>query len=290
MPSLPPIPAPLKKLFNTFPLTTYGSNLPPQRSIAAFGSDPLLFTWLDPASDTTSPTTTPSPTAPIISPAAERSDPGRIFDPRCLAVALLLRALGTDVRIVGANAHASAEGLPLLINGAAGAGMGEKDLPRGTVGREGLEKWARGLEGGEKEKGDDKEDEGIRALVEGPVRRLWLYTMFLDGNGRRKVGGRYFPLLKQEAVEELTLSTPVIDGPGILAEGKQALQAIDAWILGQAEWEERNFLQVTVEAYASLLLKGGGEGGKMVEHLEGLRRLVARVEVLRAEYGGKDGR
>ncbi|KAH9871515.1 hypothetical protein IAQ61_005694 [Plenodomus lingam] len=214
------VPAPIKHLFDKFPLQTYAANGLPQRAPRQRDVH-VLYVF-----------------------AGEES---RSFHPACLKWEAYLRFNKIPFRIARSNNHASPSGsLPFLLPAQTDGKPQSQPVPSAK-----LQRWAMlnsGMEGGIQEPGDIRY-EAYLSLIEHRIRRAWLYTIYLSPPNSPPSTPLYIlptttnPLvrlslahsLRQAATSQLLLHTPTIHPSTLLAQADEAFAALDA-LLGQDSW------------------------------------------------------
>ncbi|CAK4032228.1 Hypothetical predicted protein [Lecanosticta acicola] len=272
--SLPPT---VKRIFDKFPLVTYEANPLPIRSpknreehvLHVFGSE-------------------------------EGVREGRpSFNPGCLRWQTFLKLAGVEFKTVASNNHASPSGvLPFLLP-AAQDGKAQEPVPAGNK----MKKWVV-KEGKKVEESSDLRVEAYMALIEGRVRKAWLYQLYLTPQNSDLVRKLYvspcsrMPLvqmtiashLRSAAEAELIKSagTNVVSALDLIRDAEEALHALSQ-LLGEGEWffgqSRPGFFDATVFAYTHLILDDAlgwkqnelkdalGKHANLVRHRERIREM-----------------
>ncbi|KAF7125559.1 hypothetical protein CNMCM5793_001819 [Aspergillus hiratsukae] len=241
------VPAPIKRIFDQFPLVTYPSNdLPHHSGTGQRGN--RLFVFTDPAS-------------------ARRGRPS--FNPQCLKWQAYLRFVGIDLEIVPSNNHASPTGaLPFLLPA----------LPAGTtapIPSHKLQKWAIEQVHCEEEQQLDVRFEVYASLLDHRIRNAWLYMLYLDPKNFEAVARRLYVgpstsncavrtalamQLQHAAREELLKTSAYVDVIALEADAADAFEALST-LLGDNEYfferPHPGLFDASVFAYTHLILDEG---------------------------------
>ncbi|KAL2795079.1 hypothetical protein BJX66DRAFT_175480 [Aspergillus keveii] len=213
------VPAPVKRVFDRFPLVTYPSNeLPHCAWPKRHGNRLFVFTDAE---------------------GARRGRPS--FNPQCLKWQAYLRFVGIDFELVPSNNHASPSGvLPFLLPA----------LPVGTsapIPSGKLQKWAIEEVHCEEEQQLNLRFEVYSSLLDNRIRNAWLYHLYLNRENFEAVARRLYvdpstadPIvrtvlasqLQQAARDELLKSSPYIDASALEAEAAEAFEALST-LLGE---------------------------------------------------------
>ncbi|KAF2432434.1 hypothetical protein EJ08DRAFT_677645 [Tothia fuscella] len=215
------------------------------------------------------------------------------FNPGCLRWQAYLVSQGIKFHVVPSNNHASfPHSLPLVASHPHAGGPFAQPI----ITSEGLGKWA-------KKSGEmGMKEDAFMALVDGPVRRAWLFSMYMTPNFEKLTVPCYIdahtssPIirlfsareLRQAAQAELLKYKPVIDERAIYSDAEDAFQALDSYFSRREEGTKpTTLLDAAVFAYTYLLLELAEDGwadrrlADMVRGLEGLR---AHKEEIRKGY------
>ncbi|ODH17278.1 hypothetical protein ACO22_06279 [Paracoccidioides brasiliensis] len=245
----PSVPAPIKCVFDKFPLRTYPPTELPQR-IPRQSDKNSLFVF----------TTTKGarPGAPS-------------FNPQCLKWQAYLKFVGIPFETVASNNHASPTGsLPFLLPALSSAATsGDPPLP---VPSNKIQKWAL-------EQTHVKDDPQLSSrfdvymsLLDHRVRNAWIYTFYIDNQNFNNIGRKLYidpstsntivramlaHQLQQAARDELLKSSSFVDVDDLEAEAKSAFQALST-LLGEDYHFfgnlEPGLFDASVFAYTHLLL------------------------------------
>ncbi|KAJ5147196.1 uncharacterized protein N7443_001209 [Penicillium atrosanguineum] len=238
------VPAPIKRLFDRFPLTTYPPNDLPQRSPSR-RQDNQLYVFSDAKS-------------------ARHGRPS--FNPQCLKWQAYLKFVGIDFEVTPSNNHASPTGaLPFLLPA----------LPAGAPGpipSHKLQKWAIEQVHCEEEQQLNLRFEVYASLLDHRLRNAWLYMLYLDSENFEAVARRLYVIpattntivrlalgiqLQQAARDELLKTSKYIDAADLEGDAKSAFEALSA-LLGEDEHffgrSKPGLFDASVFAYTHLIL------------------------------------
>ncbi|EAW07514.1 putative mitochondrial outer membrane protein (Sam35) [Aspergillus clavatus NRRL 1] len=241
------VPTPIKRIFDQFPLVTYGPNDLPYRSgLERRGN--RLFVFTDPAR-------------------ARRGRPS--FNPQCLKWQAYLRFVGIDVETVPSNNHASPTGaLPFLLPA----------LPAGTsspIPSSKLQKWAIEQVHCEEEQQLNLRFEVYGSLLDHRIRNAWLYTLYLDQENFTAVARRLYVdpstsnfavraalsmQLQNAARDELLKTSAYVDAAALEADAADAFEALSALLGDNLHFFDRpnpGLFDASVFAYTHLILDEG---------------------------------
>ncbi|BCR86443.1 putative mitochondrial outer membrane protein (Sam35) [Aspergillus chevalieri] len=241
------VPAPIKRIFDRFPLTTYPPNdLPERTGTNAQGN--RLFIFTDAAS-------------------ARRGRPS--FNPQCLKWQAYLKFVGIDFEIVPSNNHASPTGaLPFVLPA----------LPLNThvpIPASKVQKWAIEQVHCEEEQQLDVRFDVYASLLDHRIRNAWLYALYLDPENFDAVARRLYVKpattssvvrsalsiqLQQAAGDELLKSYKYIDVSDLEAEADNAFEALSTLLGNQQNFFDRpkpGLFDASVFAYTHLILDDG---------------------------------
>ncbi|EKG15613.1 hypothetical protein MPH_07048 [Macrophomina phaseolina MS6] len=275
--SITTVPAPVKRLFDKFPLVTYPANELPHRAPHERQRPQLyIFTTED---------------------GARRGDPS--FNPSCLKWQAYFKFSGVDFATVASSNHASPSGaLPFLLPGGANASILDQPhvVPSGK-----LQKWVMDNAGAPVEEPADDRFEAYMSLLDHNIRRAWLYTLYLTRNFDAIAQPLYIDRSSSNAVvrasiardlraaarTELLKHGAVIDAETIYSEAEDALRALES-ALGADKWffaaGRPGLFDASVFAYTHLLLAQdfGGAGGwaktRLGDAVRARQRLVRHQE------------
>ncbi|KAF4308299.1 hypothetical protein GTA08_BOTSDO03800 [Botryosphaeria dothidea] len=284
--SITTVPAPVKRLFDKFPLVTYAANELPHRAPRERQRPQLyIFTTED---------------------GAQRGEPS--FNPSCLKWQAYFKFSRVDFVTVASSNHASPSGaLPFLLPGGANASILDQPhvVPSGK-----LQKWVTENASTPVEEPDDDRFEAYMSLLDHNVRRAWLYTLYLTRNFDAVAQPLYIDRTSSNAVVRATIARElraaaqtellkhgaVIDAETIHSEAEDALRALesalgtDKWFFGAAR---PGLFDASVFAYTHLLLAqelgsaGGWAKTRLGDAVRARQRLVRHQErVFEAYFQG----
>ncbi|KAJ5682488.1 hypothetical protein N7462_005653 [Penicillium macrosclerotiorum] len=238
------VPAPIKLLFDQFPLTTYPANDLPQRAPSR-RHDNQLFVFSDAAS-------------------ARRGRPS--FNPQCLKWQAYLKFVGIDFEITPSNNHASPTGaLPFLLPA----------LPTDTtttIPSNKLQKWAIEQVHCEEEQQLNLRFEVYASLLDQRIRNAWLYMLYLDEQNFEAVARRLYVIpsttnslvrgalafqLQHAAREELLKTSQYIDVASLEGDAGNAFEALSSLLGADEHFFGRpnpGLFDASVFAYTHLIL------------------------------------
>ncbi|KAB8073145.1 hypothetical protein BDV29DRAFT_140554 [Aspergillus leporis] len=266
------VPAPIKRIFDQFPLVTYPPNDLPQRSSSSRSGN-RLFVFTDAAG-------------------ARHEKPS--FNPQCLKWQAYLKFVGIDFEIVSSNNHASPSGaLPFLLPA----------LPisnNAPIPSSKLQKWAIEQVHCEEEQQLDLRFEVYASLLDHRLRNAWLYTLYLNRENFSYVARRLYvnpstsnPLvraalatqLQQAARDELLKSCQFIDVSALEAEADDAFEALSTLLGSNEHFFGRStpgLFDASVFAYTHLILDEGmgWKWNRLAELLQKHTNLVQHRERL----------
>ncbi|OQO06693.1 hypothetical protein B0A48_08480 [Cryoendolithus antarcticus] len=242
------LPAPVKRVFDRFPLITYEENELPLRSAAREDGNVLhVFTTVEEGQ-----TGTPS------------------YNPGCLRWQAYLRFAGVEFRTVASSNHASPSGiLPFLMPAVQSPGKQRQAIPSSKI-----KKWTSKYATGSVGEPSDKRYEAYMSLLETAIRKAWLYQLYISPENAKVVHKLYVapcstnPLvqasisynLRQAAETELAKSSysGTISETNIFSDAEDAFAALDS-LLGSTEWyfEAPSMLDAALFAYTHLILDEG---------------------------------
>ncbi|KAE8167172.1 hypothetical protein BDV40DRAFT_187954 [Aspergillus tamarii] len=266
------VPAPIKRIFDQFPLVTYSSNDLPQRGSSSRTGN-RLFVFTDAAG-------------------AKSHKPS--FNPQSLKWQAYLRFVGIEFDIVPSNNHASPTGaLPFLLPA----------LPvnnNAPIPSNKLQKWAIEQVHCEEEQQLNLRFEVYASLLDHRIRNAWLYTLYLDNENFSAVARRLYVdpstsnslvratlavQLQQAARDELLKTSQYIDVGALEAEADDAFEALSTLLGNNEHFFERSspgLFDASVFAYTHLILdKGmGWKRNRLAELLQKHENLVQHRERL----------
>ncbi|KAF2809068.1 uncharacterized protein BDZ99DRAFT_521534 [Mytilinidion resinicola] len=244
-PSIFTVPAPIKRLFDRFPLTTYPANELPARSPRNRHQN-VLYIFATPSG-------------------AVSGAPS--YNPSCLKWQTYLKFSDVDFRLVASNNHASPSGaLPFLLPSTHDTAKPASPIPSGK-----LQKWALEKRKRRVEEPEDMRYEAYLSLLDHLIRKAWLYTLYLTPNFTSIAEPLYvLPIstnsmvrlttayeLRKAAEIELLKNSVVIDAETLYTDAEEALGALET-VLGDQDWffgaKEPGLFDASVFAYTHLLL------------------------------------
>ncbi|PLB35020.1 putative mitochondrial outer membrane protein (Sam35) [Aspergillus candidus] len=266
------VPAPIKRIFDQFPLITYSPNELPQSAWATQHGN-RLFVFADPGS-------------------ARRGRPS--FNPQCLKWQAYLKFVGIDFDLVPSTNHASPTGaLPFLLP--AHPVGGNTPIPSGK-----LQKWAIEQVHCEEEQQLNLRFEVYASLLDNRLRNAWLYALYLDQANFNAVARRIYVepsttnglvraalsfQLQQAARDELLKTAEYIDASALEAGAGEALEAL-ATLLGDDQHffgrPHPGLFDASVFAYTHLILdeRMGWKRNRLGQLLQQHENLVQHRERL----------
>ncbi|OJJ49933.1 hypothetical protein ASPZODRAFT_1071954 [Penicilliopsis zonata CBS 506.65] len=241
------VPAPIKRIFDRFPLVVYPANDLPQSRDSEFRGN-RLFVFTDAAG-------------------SRRGRPS--FNPQCLKWQAYLKFVGIEFETVPSTNHASPTGaLPFLL----------PTLPPGTINpipSTKLQKWAIEQVHCEEEQQLNIRFEVYASLLDHRIRNAWLYALYLDTDNFNAVARKLYvnptttntavrmvlaAQLQQAARDELLKSCTYIDVNDLEAEAANAFEALSNLLGDHTHFFDRpnpGLFDASVFAYTHLLLDEG---------------------------------
>ncbi|RJE18563.1 Mitochondrial outer membrane protein [Aspergillus sclerotialis] len=238
------VPAPIKRVFDKFPLVILPSNDLPRRSNTSQNGN-KLFVFTDRTG-------------------AKHGRPS--FNPQCLKWQAYLKFVGIDFNIVPSNNHASPTGaLPFLT----------PSLPVGgntAIPSNKLQKWAIEEVHCEEEQQLNSRFEVYASLLDSRIRNAWLYTLYLDNENFNAVARRLYvdpsttnsivrsalsAQLQQAARTELLKQSHYIDADDLIVEAGNAFEALSTLLSDNQYFFGRpkpGLFDAEVFAYTHLIL------------------------------------
>ncbi|KAK5170108.1 uncharacterized protein LTR77_004692 [Saxophila tyrrhenica] len=242
------VPAPLKRIFDRFPLVTYAENDAPLRAPTARDTHGLhIFTT---ASD------------------ARNGRPS--FNPACLKWQTFLKIAGAPFHAVASSNHASPSGsLPFLLPTAADQATTPAPIPSSK-----LRRWVNAQSGANKSQEPlDVRGDAYPSLLEDGVRKAWLYQLYINPANAALVDRLYVSpcssnifvrmttshQLQQAAQHELSKASAsnTIHEADVLQEAAASFEALstlldsDEWFFGR---DGPGLFDASVFAYTHLIL------------------------------------
>ncbi|EKV06237.1 Mitochondrial outer membrane protein (Sam35), putative [Penicillium digitatum] len=238
------IPAPLKRLFDKFPLTNYPANEIPQR-FRPHDNVNQLYVFAD----------------------ASGVRHGRpSFNPQCLKWQAYLKFVGIDFEITSSNNHASPNGsLPFLL----------PSLPADSsnpIPSHKIQKWAIEQVHCEEEQQLNLRFEVYASLLDNRIRSAWLYMLYLDSENFDAVARRLYVnpttsnslvraalchQLQQAARDELLKTSRYIDAAALEGDASSAFEALSTLLGKDQHFFGRStpgLFDASVFAYTQLIL------------------------------------
>ncbi|KAJ5291692.1 mitochondrial outer membrane protein (Sam35) [Penicillium angulare] len=246
--SLFTVPAPIKRLFDKFPLTTYPANDIPQRSPSRRHIT-QLFIFSDPVN-------------------AHRGRPSH--NPLCLKWQAYLKFVGIDFELTPSTNHASPTGaLPFLLPAASGASTPDV-IPSSHI-----QKWAIEQVHCEEEQQLNLRFAVYASLIDHRIRNAWLYMLYLDSDNFEAVARRLYVVpsttnylvrtvlgldLQKAARGELLKTSRYIDVADLEADAGNAFEALSS-LLGEDDHffgrPNPGLFDASLFAYTHLILDDG---------------------------------
>ncbi|CAI7647882.1 hypothetical protein PCG10_000782 [Penicillium crustosum] len=238
------VPAPIKRLFDKFPLTTYPANEIPQR-LRPHDNVNQLYVFTD----------------------ASGVRHGRpSFNPQCLKWQAYLKFVGIDFEITSSNNHASPNGsLPFLLPSL--PADSSRPIPSHKI-----QKWAIEQVHCEEEQQLNLRFEVYASLLDNRIRSAWLYMLYLDSENFDAVARRLYVnpttsnsavraalahQLQQAARDELLKTSRYIDAAALESDAGNAFEALST-LLGEDEHffgrPNPGLFDASVFAYTQLIL------------------------------------
>ncbi|RAL07168.1 putative mitochondrial outer membrane protein (Sam35) [Aspergillus homomorphus CBS 101889] len=266
------VPAPVKRIFDRFPLVIYPANDLPHCSWSNQQGN-RLFVFTDAAG-------------------ARHGRPS--FNPQCLKWQAYLRFAGIDFDIIPSSNHASPTGaLPFLL----------PSLPIGNtapIPSNKLQKWAIEQVHCEEEQQLNMRFEVYASLLDHRIRNAWLYALYIDSENFDAVARRLYvdpsttnPIvraalavqLQQAARVELLKTSSFIDAGALEAEAGEAFEALSTLLGDSLHFFDRpnpGLFDASVFAYTHLILdeKMGWKRDRLAQLLRRHENLVQHRERL----------
>ncbi|KMP03004.1 hypothetical protein DIZ76_012746 [Coccidioides immitis] len=277
---IPSVPAPIKRVFDKFPLKTYPANAIPSRSLPD-SSEHRLYVFSNARG-------------------CKQSAPSH--NPQCLKWQAYLKFSGIRFRIISSNNHASPTGsLPFLLPGAQSSGSSEALNP---IPSNKLQRWTVEQLGIKEEEPTDMRFDAYSSLLDHRLRNAWLYTLYLDPLNFSSVARKLYvnPFtanflvrmaiateLQDAARKELLKRSPYIDVDDLMAEANNAFESLSI-LLGSNLFffnrETPGLFDASVFAYTHLILdeKLGWKHNPLEMHLRRYDNLVKHRQRLLEAY------
>lgn len=240
------LPAPLRHIFDTFPLVTYEESQPPQRVFKDRASH-ILHLFVSPK---------PSANGSVLSP-----------NPACLKWQAYLTIKGISFQVASSSNHASPSGALPYLQPALASEKEPKPLP---IVASKIQRWMES-QGAQIEEQDIRLD-AYMALVDHNIRNAWLYYLYVNDANFAAVASKIYiePVssskfvrlfltsqLKEAAKEQLLKTKSFIDEDEISSAADVAFQSLDA-LLGNDEYfsktSEPGLFDCSVFAYTYPIL------------------------------------
>ncbi|PGH17595.1 hypothetical protein AJ80_04774 [Polytolypa hystricis UAMH7299] len=277
----PSVPAPVKRVFDRFPLATYPPNDVPRR-LSNPQHEHRLYVFID----------------------ARGAKHGRpSYNPHCLKWQAYLKFIGINFTIIPSNNHASPTGaLPFLLPAASSSGVSADHLV--PVPSTKLQKWAIEQMHVEEEQQLSIRFDVYASLLDHRIRNAWLYTFYLDQRNFDAIARKFYVnsstsniivrailarQLQQAAKDELLKTSSYIDVDDIEMEACNAFDALST-LLGPDEHffgrQTPGLFDASVFAYTHLLLDDslGWQRNALGKHLSKLENLVQHRQRLLEMY------
>ncbi|KAI9367809.1 hypothetical protein BJX61DRAFT_268085 [Aspergillus egyptiacus] len=265
------VPAPVKRVFDRFPLQTYAANDLPHCALSTRRGN-RLFVFVDAGG-------------------ARRGRPS--FNPQCLKWQAYLKFVGIEFEVVPSNNHASPSGvLPFLLPALP---VGSGPIPSSK-----LQKWAIEEVHCEEEQQLNTRFEVYSSLLDTRIRNAWLYSLYLNHENFNAVARPLYvnptttnsavrcviaSQLQQAARDELLKISPYIDASALEAEAAEAFEALSALLGNKLHFFDRphpGLFDASVFAYTHLILdqKMGWKYNRLEQLLRQHENLVKHRERL----------
>ncbi|KAJ4290464.1 hypothetical protein N0V90_010681 [Kalmusia sp. IMI 367209] len=239
------VPAPIKQLFDRFPLQTYAANDLPQRA----------------------PRNRDAHTLYVFATEKGAAEGAPSYNPACLKWQAYLNFSDIDFQIASSNNHASPSGvLPFLLPASTDTSKSPPPVPSGKLQRWGMDNSSTAIE----EPGDLRY-EAYLSLLDHRIRRAWLYSIYLSSNSTSLAEPLYIlptstnPFvrlkiareLRQAAENELLKFSAIIDAEELHKQAEEAFEALEA-ALGEDSWffgaTKPGLFDASVFSYTHLLM------------------------------------
>ncbi|OQO09906.1 hypothetical protein B0A48_04260 [Cryoendolithus antarcticus] len=271
------LPAPVKRVFDRFPLVTCEENGAPLRSASQDSGNILhLFTTVE---------------------EARKGRPS--YNPGCLRWQAYLRFAGVEFRTAVSSNHASPTGILPFFMPAAGSPTAQRQVVPSNK----MKKWTSTHAARSVNEPSDMRYEAYMSLLESAIRKAWLYQLYLTPANAALVHKLYVapcssnPLvqastsysLRQAAEAELAKSSysGAISEMDIFSDAEDAFAALSG-LLGSAMWffEAPSMLDAALFAYTHLILEEGMAWGdnKLGDMMEKHKFLVAHRDRVLSDY------
>ncbi|KUL88642.1 hypothetical protein ZTR_05118 [Talaromyces verruculosus] len=272
------VPAPVKRIFDKFPLTTYeAEELPGNVHTSGSSERNRLFVFIDPKQAATG--------APS-------------FNPQCLRWQAYLKFVGIDFDLIPSNNHASPTGaLPFLYPALPAA-------TRSPIPSNKLQKWAIEQVHCEEEQQLNIRFDVYASLIDHRIRNAWLHQLYLNELNFNQVARKRYidPATSSSAVQtalavqlqsaardELLKYSDYIDVDTLEADADSAFEALSI-LLGDNEYfynrSQPGLFDANVFAYTHLILDEnmGWKYNQLAHSLSKYENLVRHREALLQRY------
>ncbi|KAJ4984559.1 mitochondrial outer membrane protein [Stagonosporopsis vannaccii] len=276
------VPAPIKQLFDRFPLVTYSTNDLPQRAPRQRDAHVLhIFTTNE---------------------GALKGSPS--YNPACLKWQAYLKFSNIEHQLAASSNHASPSGaLPFLLPAQPDTTKHVQPVPSGK-----LQRWTMNNSETAVEEPGDLRYEAYLSLLDHRIRRAWLYSIYLSANFTSIAEPLYIlptssnPFVRLTIARELRLAaekellkfSAIVSAETLYNQAEEAFTALDS-LLGDDAWffgaEGPGLFDASVFAYTHLLLDDQlGKGWldtRLRDTLMSRQRLVAhRNKILGGFFPG----
>ncbi|CAO2655137.1 Nn.00g102010.m01.CDS01 [Neocucurbitaria sp. VM-36] len=273
------VPAPIKQLFDRFPLLTYPGNEFPQRAPRHRNEHVLYVFTTEQGASNGAPS----------------------YNPACLKWQAYLKFANIPFRIASANNHSSPSGaLPYLLPSSPEPYKQTQPVPSGK-----LQRWAMNNSEKSIEEPGDLRYEAYLSLLDHRIRRAWLYSIYLSQNSTTVAEPLYIlPTsrnsfvrlkiardLRLAAEKELLKYSAIINAETLYNQADEAIAALDM-LLGDNDWffgaSRPGLFDASVFAYTHLLLDDSlGRGWvdtRLRDALMSRRRLIMHRDRILAKF------
>ncbi|CAE7022754.1 hypothetical protein PTNB73_02320 [Pyrenophora teres f. teres] len=277
--SLFSVPAPIKQLFDQFPLLTYPVNDLPQRAPQHRNAHVLYVFTTDKGAIGGAPS----------------------YNPACLKWQAYLKFSKIPFQTASANNHASPSGsLPFMLPASPDPYKETQPVPSGK-----LQRWALNNSESPIEEPGDSRYEAYHSLLDHRIRRAWLYTIYLSQNSTTIAEPLYILPTSRNSFVRLTISrelrlaaeqellkySSIINDETLYNQADEAFAALET-LLGKDKWffgaETPGVFDASVFAYTHLLLEArlgkGWADTRLRDALMARKRLVTHRDRILAEY------
>lgn len=274
------VPAPIKQLFDRFPLVTYSTNDLPQRAPRQRDT-PILHVF-------------------TTNYGALKGAPS--YNPACLKWQAYLKFSDIKFQLAASSNHASPSGsLPFLLPTQPDTTKHVQPVPSGK-----LQRWTMNNSEAAIEESGDLRYEAYLSLLDHRIRRAWLYSIYLSNNFTSIAEPLYIlptsnnPFVRLTIARELRLAaekellkfSAIVSAETLYSQAEEAFTALDS-LLGDDTWffgaERPGLFDASVFAYTHLLLDDKlGKGWldtRLRDTLMSRQRLIAhRTKILESYF------